>query len=656
MTRSFPTTVATTVALTVGTTIVLHSLFVRSRRKRSRCPPFPPLSTTNDTEDDPLKRGLKKRDLPSHADVIIVGSGPSGLATASLLAQKGYRVLVLEQHDRAGGGLHSFVEQGVYEFDTGFHYSGELAPTEALYKIVQYITGGKCTWSAISECPVQPGIYDQVHFLNEDYSSSSPNNSNNKPFDVPVGNDQWKQALKTAFPEEERAIDTYFANMDAYMKTGLPYSIWRSFPQHSWLAWITKPFLAAPCLPYHTSRASDKLDALTNNERLKAVLGYLSLGCCAVCPDELTTAVLLGLHVHFRNGAFYPVHGSKSVAAAMVHTIEQHGGRVLVRAGVDRILVDNNNNRKVTGVQLVKEGLIVQAPVVISSIGLRETVQGLLRTPDDPGPAAINSGFSGQKAPTTIVDPLSPERREQLGRLLEELPYGKGHIYGFVGIRYDPTKESSSLHIPKRNCWFLPSYALRQSADAFSKQDHTTQQPFGYVGLAFPSLKDPAYKDRYGDGIVTAAFVAGDVPWEWFQQWKDTRVHKRGDDYNQLKQSFEKRLLDLLYLKYPQVQGKVQYIDLGTPVDTRTYLGRLTGASYGIPPTIAKAKADATWLRPKVDLLPDGMYLVGQDVTVDGFAPAVLSGLMCVAAMDGASAWLDVIPMLGGWIETAKIL
>ena len=50
------------------------------------------------------------------------------------------------------------------------------------------------------------------------------------------------------------------------------------------------------------------------------------------------------------------------------------------------------------------------------------------------------------------------------------------------------------------------------------------------------------------------------------------------------------------------------------------------------------------------------MYLAGQDVTVDGFAPAVLSGLMCTAAIDGVLSWLDVVPMLGGWIETAKVL
>jgi len=47
-----------------------------------------------------------------------VGSGIGGLTTAVLLGRAGYKVLVLEQHDQAGGCCHTFVDKG-YEFDTG---------------------------------------------------------------------------------------------------------------------------------------------------------------------------------------------------------------------------------------------------------------------------------------------------------------------------------------------------------------------------------------------------------------------------------------------------------------------------------------------------------------------------------------------------------
>lgn len=41
-------------------------------------------------------------------EVIVIGAGIGGLTTAAMLARDGYRVLVLEQHDRIGGATHTF--------------------------------------------------------------------------------------------------------------------------------------------------------------------------------------------------------------------------------------------------------------------------------------------------------------------------------------------------------------------------------------------------------------------------------------------------------------------------------------------------------------------------------------------------------------------
>lgn len=67
------------------------------------CPPLP---------------GFALEKVPPDLDAIVIGSGIGGLAVAAALAKAGKRVLVLEQHDQAGGCCHTFQEKG-FEFDVG---------------------------------------------------------------------------------------------------------------------------------------------------------------------------------------------------------------------------------------------------------------------------------------------------------------------------------------------------------------------------------------------------------------------------------------------------------------------------------------------------------------------------------------------------------
>ena len=53
-----------------------------------------------------------KEKVPSDLDAIVIGSGIGGLSVAALLSKVGQRVLVLEQHDVAGGCTHTFADKG----------------------------------------------------------------------------------------------------------------------------------------------------------------------------------------------------------------------------------------------------------------------------------------------------------------------------------------------------------------------------------------------------------------------------------------------------------------------------------------------------------------------------------------------------------------
>lgn len=65
-----------------------------------------------------LSTGFLASRVPQDLDAIVIGSGIGGLSIAVLLAKVGKKVLVIEQHGRAGGCCHTFSEKG-FEFDIG---------------------------------------------------------------------------------------------------------------------------------------------------------------------------------------------------------------------------------------------------------------------------------------------------------------------------------------------------------------------------------------------------------------------------------------------------------------------------------------------------------------------------------------------------------
>lgn len=513
----------------------------------------------------------KKPTLQENYDTIIIGSGMGGLATAAILAKEGQKVLVLERHYTAGGFTHIFKRKG-YEWDVGIHYIGDVQRDKSiLKKLFDYVTNGDLKWEDMGD------VYDKIII-------------GDKQYDFVKGVKNFKKQMIAYFPEEEQAINTYINTVFKAVKTSKNYYISKTLsPVSNALAGV---FLRKPFYKYSDKTTYEVLRGITDNEELIKVLTG-QYGDYGLPPKQSSFSMHASVARHYFEGGSYPIGGSSQIVKTIDPVIEAGGGTILVSAEVEEVLI---NKGKAIGVQM-KDGKQILAKNIISNAGLITTYNKLL--------------------PASIV------KQYQLKKHLQTVKPSVAHVSLYIGLEGTPEE----LQIPKTNYWVYPE-----------KGDHDTcvhnyledlSQPFPVVYMSFPAAKDPDWKNRYpGKSAIDIITL---VPYEMFEEWKQTSWKKRGDNYEQLKEKIAQRLLKELYKQLPQVEGKINYYELSTPLTTEHFINYEKGEIYGLDHSPSRFRQ--SFLKPKTPI--KNFYLTGQDIVTAGIGGALFSGVLSGTAVTG---------------------
>ncbi|CAH1277367.1 RETSAT [Branchiostoma lanceolatum] len=150
--------VSNPVLLVLAVALIAVVFMVTSNRKPRGKNPFAtdcrrppaPLVTDQSARDRVIKNGFVIKKVPETLDAVVVGSGIGGLGVAAMMAKAGKRVLVLEQHDQAGGCCHTFIEKG-FEFDVGVHYIGEMCGSTMNKVLFDQLTEGQLQWEKLDD-------------------------------------------------------------------------------------------------------------------------------------------------------------------------------------------------------------------------------------------------------------------------------------------------------------------------------------------------------------------------------------------------------------------------------------------------------------------------------------------------------------------------
>ena len=289
-------------------------------------------------------------------DVIVIGSGIGGLVTASQLAAKGAKTLVLERYLIPGGSGGSFRREG-YTFDVGasmiFGF-GEKGHTNLLTRALGDVG---------QHCETVPDPAQLEYHL---------------PGGLNVAVDRDYEAfiarLTGLFPHEAKGIRAFYDTcwqvfncLDAMPLLSLEDP-----------AYLAKVFFKAPLaclglarwLPFNVGDVARQ--HIKDEQLLKLI--DMECFCWSVMPADLTPMINAGMVFSDRHagGINYPKGGVGVIAEKLVAGLESHGGAIRYKARVTEVLIENG---QAVGVKLA-DGETIQARRVVSNATRWDTFSG----------------------------------------------------------------------------------------------------------------------------------------------------------------------------------------------------------------------------------------------------------------------------------------
>lgn len=297
---------------------------------------------------------LKPRPPSITVDVIVIGSGIGGLTAAALLAKSGKSVLVIEQHDRAGGYAHGFKRKH-YQFDSGVHLTSGCSPEgykggQILYKVLQTLA-----------------VYNQLNFIRIDPFSYVEFPDVNVT--LPLTLEAFITKISQQFPNQSEGLRSLLsiclqlseqvAKADDIMATQDSEKIHQQLP-----------------LLFHYKRATlaSVWGDFIQDKQLQAIFAshwpYLGL------PPEKVSFIYWAIMLigYLVDGSYYCKGGFQKLADSLVSGLKKHGGHIRYKSKVSTISVQNNQVQSLC----LASGETFYARTIISNADARQTVYNMV--------------------------------------------------------------------------------------------------------------------------------------------------------------------------------------------------------------------------------------------------------------------------------------
>ncbi len=502
-------------------------------------------------------------------DVIVIGAGNGGLASALTLQKEGKKVAVFEKHNIPGGCGTSF-RRGRFEFEVALHQLSSMG-TESepgmLRDLFKYYE-----------------IEEQIDWIEikDLYNIMLPDGSK---VALPTTKAESIELLSKVFPKEREGIIAYYDMIWKFAdeifafkaKSGKPSPTEPSnFKKLLMKKFFPKKF---PTLAkYGAMGSQDVLDEFFDCPEIKLILS--AYWCFMGMPPREFPFSILGLctYIYMTDKPFFLRGGSQTISMALCEKIKEAGGDFFLNKKIKKIIVENNEAKGVVD----EDGNVYHSKKIISNICPLDTYGELMDKEDIP---------------------------EECIEYFKSYTVGISALVLYMGLDCTPDtinfKESFNL-----------IYDSLEANEDFkmAKTRDTSKDP---IVCTCYTIDDPMVSPE-GTSIISAGTLKYSGEWEKLSP----------EEYHEEKYKAASTIIDRLEKRFPGMRSHIEEMEIATPLTFERYLGHPGGAVYGFEQDLKSS----VFFNPTDSFVKNLTFASGW-VNTCGFGPNYLYGHKVAKAM-----------------------
>jgi phytoene dehydrogenase-like protein len=460
----------------------------------------------------------------SRKEIVVVGGGIGGMASATLLAKAGHKVTVLEMHERIGGQGRSKTFSGLI-FSMGPQYCWDFGPGAIGDRFIKHL-----------------GIEDSSGFIpmaqdgfETFFIGKSGTPQGVRKYEIPMGWSRFKDYMMAAFPGDRR-MGAFFDDTQESMAEVKAMFGGQNDPD---LTTLLGKFLTLnpgriiknlKMFRFNFLSLGELFDLYQISEEARRVL-YGHGGIFIENESVVSAVAYIIATLSYHQGAYYPRGGFHTLFNDLQQSVIENGGQVFTNSKVVKLV---SSGRQVTAARCA-DGRVFPCDAVVSDISPRLTLKLL-------GSNLFSPHYSYQPSHGTVACCVGLKR-------------------GISTLRNE---------IDRRNFWWIegPGSVNYENIDMTKPPTmlfiaSETARGYGFAG-----------SDRQYDGLTVYCCSNYD---------HEKRIYAEGEGaVKQYKELLAKNMIDIIETQViPGVKDHVLFAEVISTVDAEREMDAEKGNAYG---------------------------------------------------------------------------